>query len=89
MSAGIMVTGEDNIRFAGGLTIASGLAIELRTGMKMSRHGSGIQAAQLHGFIPEGRTTKKKALAGVVAALKELRPDYVPNSTVQGALDGK
>ena len=84
----IIITGEDNIRFATGLAVASALALEIVTGLQISRHGSGIKAAQIQGFIPAGkRTTRKAALKAVVAELKRRRPDYEPTTSVKRALD--
>ena len=83
----VVITGEDNIHFAAGLTIATMFAIEIRTGMQASRHGSALKAAKVQGFIPKDkRPNKVNALKMVVAELQRLRPEYTPNSSVQAAL---
>jgi hypothetical protein len=82
-----IITGEDNIKFFTGIQVASALALEMTTGLKISNRGSAIDAAKIQGFIPrDKRTTRKKALEAVVAELKRRRPDYEPSTSVKRAL---
>jgi hypothetical protein len=54
MSEGVMITGAENIAMVRLLAIRSGLGLEIRTGMKMSRGYSPLAILQR-----EGITTKK------------------------------
>lgn len=64
-----------------------GLAIEIVTGMKLSRGGSGMDACRIQGLLPAGRTTKAKALRMAVAKMQELHPDWKVSPSIQKALD--
>lgn len=66
------------------VTAVHALAIELRTGMTMSRGASPLEVARRFGFK---RRTKKDALRFLVLALQEIDPQYVPARTVQSVLD--
>lgn len=84
---GFVVTGE-HIPIFQLVTLASALSIEAMTTMKMSRGQTAVQVAKNLGLIPaDKRSSPKKALAAVVAKIKELDPGYTPNSSVQKALD--
>lgn len=50
---GITVTGE-HIDLYVWLSVRRMLRMEIKTGMKMSRAGSALQAAKLHGFTDKG-----------------------------------
>lgn len=66
------------------LTAISALAIEVRTGMKMSRGASPLDVARRFGFK---RRTKKDALRFLVLVMQELEPTYAPGPRVQSVLD--
>lgn len=85
-AAGVTITGEDNIKRYYRVVSLTGLALEVKTGMQMSRHGSALQACQLHGLL-EGRTTKNAGLKKAVKKMKELYPDWEVPKSVQMALD--
>jgi hypothetical protein len=82
-----VITGKENIQRFNRSRSLSGLAIEIVTGMVLSSRGSGLQACQIHGLLPEGRTTKKAGLKKAVKAMKELYPDWEVPKSVQTALD--
>ena len=70
------------------ITIIHGAALEINSGLQMSRHGSCIKAARIQGLIPKtGRYTKKQVLELAVAVAKQGIPDYQVSSNVQRALD--
>lgn len=50
---GITITGE-HIDLYQWFAVRRMLKMEIKTGMKMSRHGSALQAAKLHGFTDKG-----------------------------------
>ena len=81
-----VITGKENIVRYYRVAALTGLALEVKTGLTMSRHGSGLQACQLHGLL-EGRTTKKAGLKKAVKKMKELYPDWEVPKSVQAALD--
>lgn len=85
----IVVTGAEDIHLTRILTLASGLALEINTGLRMSRHFSPLQAARNCGLVPDDGTKprSKKLLALTIAELRRLRPDYEPNSTVAKAME--
>lgn len=62
-----------------------GLATEIVTGMKMSRI-SALEGCRNHGLIPEGRTTKKKALRIAVENMKYYYPEWTPGERIEKAL---
>lgn len=67
--------------------IISGIALEVKTGMKVSNRGNILDAARTDGLIPAGRMTKKKALQIAVANMKDRYPTWEVKPTVQAALD--
>lgn len=89
MSAGIMITGTENIRTATILTVAHGLAFEIKTGMQMSSRGSMLKAAKIQGIVPATSRSKKAALKECVKLLKERQPDYTPSKTITEVLEAK
>lgn len=69
------------------ISLAHGAALEIMTGMQMSRHGNCIKGARIQGVLPAtGRFTKKQALEATIAEIKKIRPDYVPAGSVAKAL---
>lgn len=83
---GTIITGSDIPVFAL-MSLASALAIEMTTGMRASRIPA-LQAAKNLGVIPKDkRGNKKDALVKTIAKIQESRPEYVPTSSVQKALD--
>lgn len=81
-----MITGTENIRKVTVLQVVHALALEVGTGMKISRHGSALQAAKLQRVVPETCRSKKAALKLAVDHMKELDPEYVPGRSVALAL---
>ena len=69
------------------LGIIHGAALEINSGIQMSRHGNCIKAARLHGLIPkEGRFTKKQVLHIAVETMLYNQPDYKVSDSVKKAL---
>lgn len=86
-SGGFIVTGKEDINTFALITLASALALEISTGMKMSRI-SALQGAKNLGVIPaDKRGNKKQALKATIAKIKQARPDYEPAPTVARALE--
>jgi hypothetical protein len=85
MSAGIIAAGEAQTRLFAIVTIAHGLALEINTGMKVSRMGA-LQGARNHGLIAPNGRSKKAALKAAVKLLKEVNPDYQPSESIKKAL---
>lgn len=84
----VTATGPDATRFFTLVSLASALALEINTGLKISRHGSALDAAKIQGIIPKGkRGNYKTALTLTIDAIKEMRPDYTPNPSVRRAMD--
>jgi hypothetical protein len=81
-----MITGAENIRKFVVLQVVHALALEVGTGMKISRHGSALQAAKLQGVVPETCRNKKTALKLAVDHMKELEPNYQPTASVKLAM---
>lgn len=81
-----MITGTENIRKFTVLQVVHALALEVGTGMKISRHGSALQAAKLQQVVPETCRSKKAALKLAVAYMQNLDPGYEPGRSVQLAL---
>jgi len=80
---GTMITGEHVMLFHH-MRIASGLGLEISTGMKMSRQGSVmLVAAKTCGST---KRTKKGVLADYVAWMQSTYPDYKPAPSVLRAL---
>jgi hypothetical protein len=86
--AGTTITG-DSIKFFQRSAALRGLALEIVTGMKLSRGGSGMDACKIQGLLPEGRTTKAKAMRVAVAKMQEIYPDWEVSPSIQKALDKK
>jgi hypothetical protein len=69
------VTGADNARVVSLLTLASGLALEMGSTLKVSNRVSLLDVARNHGLVPEGRRPHKKALLRLtVAELRRIVP---------------
>lgn len=66
------------------LTIASGLALEINTGMAVSSRFSLLATVQQQGLT--SKRTKKGALKDVCAHIKKLNPAFVPNPRVAQAM---
>lgn len=81
-----MITGTANIRKFTVLQVIHALALEVGTGMKISRHGSALQAAKIQQVVPETCRSKKAALKLAVEYMKGLEPEYVPGRSVTLAL---
>jgi hypothetical protein len=84
-ASGTVLTGEGIVFFQRNAALR-GLAIEIVTGMKLSRNGSGLDACRAQGLI-EGRTTKKAGMKKAVAKMKELYPSWTVSASIQRALD--
>lgn len=87
-AAGTTLTGE-GIAFFYKNAALRGLAVEIVTGMKLSRNGSGLDACRIHGLLPAGRTTKPAGLRNAVKAMKTLYPEWEVSKSIQTALDKK
>lgn len=84
---GTMITGKEDIKTYALLNVAAALAMEINTGMQLTRAVTGLQAAKNHGIIPKDkRGNKKQALKLTVQAIRERRPDYEPSATIAKAL---
>jgi hypothetical protein len=81
-----IITGAENIRKFTVLQVIHALAIEVGTGMKISRHGSALQAAKIQQVVPETCRSKKTALKLAVEYMKGLDPEYEPKGSVKLAL---
>lgn len=66
------------------LAILHGLALEVNTGMKMSRGVSVLAVAQRDGLTV--KRTKRGALKDVLAYVQKVNPDYQPGETITRAL---
>jgi hypothetical protein len=84
--SGIMITGADNMAKFRALQIVHALALEVGTGMQISRHGSALKAAKMQGIVPATCRTKKGALKLAVEYMKTLDPTYEPKGSVKLAL---
>jgi hypothetical protein len=80
---GTMITGEDVTLFHH-LRIASGLGLEINTGMKLSSGGSIMQVAAKK--CGSTKRTKKGVLADYVAWMQATYPTYSPAASVLKAL---
>lgn len=80
---GFTVTGPD-IEILRRLTVASALALEVNTGMVLSR-GSAMQAANK--ISGSTKRTKKGALKDLVAYLETTITGYQPSASVRRALE--
>lgn len=69
------------------LQLIHGAALEINTGMQISRHGNIIKAARIQGLIPKtGRYTKKQVLELAIAEMKKYDPTYEVKPSVAKAL---
>jgi hypothetical protein len=82
-----MITGEANVRKFVVLQVIHGLALEIGTGMKLSRHGSALQAAKIQKVVPDTCRNKKNALKLSIEYMKTLDPAYEPSPIIKRALD--
>ena len=87
-AAGTTLTGEGIVFFQKNAALR-GLAIEVYTGMKLSRNGSGLDACRAQGLLPAGRTTKPAGLRNAVKAMKAAYPTWEVSKSIQMALDKK
>lgn len=70
------------------LQLIHGAALEINTGMQMSRHGNCIKGARIQGLIPKtGRYTKKRVLELALEEMKKIDPSYEPVGHVKRALE--
>lgn len=83
------VSGEaDNTRVVSLLTLASALALEMGSTLRMSHRRTTLGAARSLGLVEEGTRPQKKALLKLtVAELRRVIPDYEPNPSVRKAMD--
>jgi len=86
----VMIEGPEGVGMVRLLAIAHSLALEINTGMKMSRGLSPLAVAQRDGIT--SKRTKKGALRDVVAAIKQAhidqgRPAYEPSSVIVRAME--
>jgi hypothetical protein len=78
----------DPARITSLIVLASGLAVELRTTLRLSNRRSTLAAARALGIVPEGTRPQKKALLRLtVEELRRIVPGYEPNPTVRKAMD--
>lgn len=82
-----MLTGSAVDMFADNMAL-NALAIEINTGMQLTRYATGLEALRTRGLI-EGRTTKRAGLRKAVKAMRERHPEWTPGKSVQEALDAK
>jgi len=80
----IIITGKDNMRKFHVLQVIHGLALEISTGMKLSRGGSLIKVAKQCGYTQ--KQTKVGALLDCVQLMTTLDPEYVVSERVSKAL---
>jgi hypothetical protein len=85
-AAGTVLTGE-GITFFQRNAALRGLAIEIVTGMVLSRGGSGLDACRIQGLLPAGRTTKGAGLRNAVKRMQVLYPAWEVSRSLQIALD--
>lgn len=70
------------------LQLIHGAALELNSGLQMSRNGNCVKAARIQGLIPKtGRYTKKQVLELAIAEMRKHDPDYVPTGSIKRALE--
>lgn len=70
------------------LQLIHGAALEINSGLQMSRHGNCIKGARIQGLIPKtGRYTKKQVLDLAIAEMKKIDPGYTPAGMVKLALE--
>ena len=85
-NGGTMITGPD-IKTYALVNVAVALAMEINTGMQLTRACTGLQAAKNHGIIPKDkRGNKKQALKLTVQKIREEWPGYEPSAQVAKAL---
>lgn len=80
-AGGVTLTGSA-IDFFFARRIVSAFEMEDR-GMKMNRGPSALQQVKMLGLVPENSRSKKAGLKAIVAHVKTLNPDYVPNANVE------
>jgi hypothetical protein len=85
-ATGTVLTGE-GITFFQRNAALRGLAIEIVTGMVLSRGGSGLDACRIQGLLPAGRTTKGAGLRNAVKRMQVLYPAWEVSRSLQIALD--
>ena len=70
------------------LQLIHGAALEINSGLQMSRHGNCIKGARIQGLIPKtGRYSKKQVLELAIAEMQKHDPDYVPTGSIKRALE--
>ena len=70
------------------LQLIHGAALEINSGLQMSRHGNCIKGARIQGLIPRtGRYSKKQVLELAIAEMQKHDPDYVPTGSIKRALE--
>ena len=82
-----MLTGSAVNVFADNMAL-SALAMEINSGMQLTRYATGLEALRTRGLI-QGRTTKRAGLRKAVKSMRERHPDWTPGTSVQKALDAK
>jgi hypothetical protein len=68
------------------LQLVHALALEINTGMKLSRVANIMVAAAQRGYAGPSRGTKVNKVAALKWAVEQMGADYVPSSTVTRAL---
>lgn len=87
--AGVTLTGDGIIFFQRSAALR-GLAVEIVTGMTLSRNGSGLDACRAQGLLEPGkRTTRKAGLRNAVKAMQLLYPTWEVSPSIRKALDNK
>lgn len=70
------------------LQLVHALALELNTGMKLSRGANIMVAAAQRGYTGPSRGTRTNKVAALRWAVEQMGKDYVPSATVARALEG-
>lgn len=80
----IVIDTPEGIEYARLATFAHALALEINTGLKMSRGLSVLANAQRSGYTD--KRTKKGALRDIIALQRELLPSYEESPSILKAL---
>lgn len=82
----VVIERDEKVHWLTVIGVASGLALEIKTGLRHSR-GSVMLVAKRH--CGSARRTKKGVLRDYVEWIKENVPDYEPPQTIRDALTKK
>ena len=80
---GTMIDTPEGIEYARLATFAHALALEINTGMKLTR-GSVLARAQASGYT--SKRTKKGALSDIIAIQRQMFPNYEESASILRAL---